>query len=370
MSVKVWDPAIALPKDLDDALQLIEQLETFEEKPNPKFLALAQVLLADSAFAGQWGAERMVEAAESCTCAIWAPRLPAGDAMPATRAVVEQAIALGLVAYVDAWQVVFLPAGGTVTPTQKARYDEDFEYYDSRLHARADVCRKLLKGFTEHFAQLGFFPSNLDPSETNRFAALSFYDRYIGEFSRPIHDGWQRLIVSVNHHDANTEFFKCSVGVCIGSKSVETIFTQVFGDGIRHIDTFFFNPALFLNGYDDGFAATNDLLVQELPALIERLAMPVLDLAVDINGLDVVMNESSRFPFSHSPHPLSPKNLADNFVSFGRQSCLKTLIVAWLARNPGFENRVATLREFVKTRVDVSEDDLEKLLAYLPTVSR
>jgi hypothetical protein len=368
MSVKVWDPAIALPKDLDDALQLISQLETFQEKPNPKFLALAHALLADSAFAGHWGAERILEKAENCTCAIWEPQLPAGDGMPAIRAVIQHATSLGLVAYRESRQVIFLPGGGTVTPAQKALHDGDFEDYDSRLYARAKVCQTLVDGFREHFAPLGFLPSNLDHSECNRFAALSFYDRHLGEFSRPTRDGWQRLVVGVNHHEADSEYFKCSVRVGIRSEPVETIFTNVFGEGIRWMDTFFFSPAIFLRDREDGFEATNDSLVRELPGLVERLAMPVLNFAREPGGLDEIMNVPSRFPFTYPLHPLTPQNLADSFVSFGRQSCLKTLIVSWLAQSPHFENRVATLREFVKTRVDVSENDLDRLVAYLRAI--
>jgi hypothetical protein len=369
MSVKVWDPAIALPKDLDDALQLISQLETFQEKPNPKFLALAHALLADSAFAGHWGAERILEEAENCTCAIWEPQIPAGDGMPAIRAVIQHATSLGLVAYRESRQVVFLPGGGTVTPAQKALHDGDFEDYDSRLHARAKVCQTLVDGFREHFAPLGFLPSNLDPTEFNRFAALSFYDRHLGEFSRRTRDGWQRLLVGVNHHDADSPYFECSVRVGVRSEPVETIFTHVFGEGNRRVDTFFFGPAIFLRDRADGFEATNESLMRELPALVERLAMPVLDLASEPVGLDEVMNIPSRFPFNYPLDPLTPQNLADSFVSCGRQSCLKTLIAAWLVRSPHFEARVASLREFVKTRVDVSENDLDKLVTYLRTSS-
>jgi len=371
MTVKVWDPAIARPKDLDDALQLIFQLETFKEKPNPKFLKLAKVLLADPAFIGLWGAERMLEDAENCTCAIWKPRLPAGDGMPAIRAVIQHATDIGLIAYEESRQVVFLPGGGTVTPAQKALHDGDFEAYDARLRARAELCQTLLKDFTEHFASLGFAPSNLDSTETNRFAGLSFSDSYIGEFSRSIDDGWQRIIVGVNDADADSEYFKCGVRVCIGNRSVETIFTKVFGDGIRWIDTFFFNPAILertqTHQHASQFPITNKSQVQALPALVEGLTMPVLDLANDLAGLDELMNVPSRFPVGYVPHPLAPKNLADEFVSHGRQSCLKPLIVAWLHRNPNFDNRVADLREFVKKRVDVSEADLERLVTYLRT---
>jgi len=142
-------------------------------------------------------------------------------------------------------------------------------------------------------------------------------------------------------------------------------FTRVFGEGIGRPDTFFFSPASFLPGFASAFPVTNPRLISELPAQVERLALPVLDLARDLRGLDVVMNDPSRFPLAHPPSALSPQNLADEFVSFGRKSCLKTLIVSWLARSPNFENRVAALRAFVRTRVDVSEADLDRLVACL-----
>jgi hypothetical protein len=365
MSVLVWDPAIARPKDLDDTLQLIEQLRTLQEKPHPKFLALAHALLADPAYVGGGDAERMLDEASNCASAIWEPRIPAGDGMPAIRAVIEQANALGLVAYRDSRQAVFLPGGRTVTPLQKRVSDEDFEDYDLRLSKRVRACRILLDGFTRHFEPLGFVPSNVESAAIPRSAALSFSDSHLGEFSRPVDDGWQRIILTVNDADADSEYFKCFVGAGVRRESVETIFTPVFGDGIRRPETFFFSPVAFLRDRADSLPVTSERLTSELPALVERLAMPVLDLARDLHGLDVVMNDPSRFPFTHSPPPLAPQNLADSFINFGRQSCLKTLIVSWLARSPNFENRVAALRAFVRTRGDVSEGDLDRLMAHL-----
>jgi hypothetical protein len=365
MSVLVWDPAIARPKDLDDTLQLIERLRTRQEKPHPKFLALAHALLADPAYVGGWGTERMLDEAKNCASAIWQPRIPAGDGMPAIRAVIEHANALGLVAYRDSRQAVFLPGGRTVTPPQKRLSDEDFEDYDLRLSKRVRACRILLEGFTRHFEPLGLVPSNVESAAIPRAAALSFSDSHLGEFSGPVDDGWLRLIVTVNDADADSEYFKCSVGAGVRHESVETIFTRVFGEGIRRPETFFFNPANFLPDRAENFAVTSERLMSELPMLVERLAMPVLDLSRDLSGLDAVMNDPSRFPFASAPNPRSPQNLADNFVNFGRQTCLKTLIVSWLAKSPNFENRVAALRAFVGTRADVSEADLDLLLAYL-----
>lgn len=365
MTVLVWDPAIARPKDLDDTLKLIDQLRTLQEKPNPKFLALARALLADPAYRGSWSvdANRLLEDATSCTCAIWEPRTPAGDGMPAIRAVIEYANALGLVAYRESRQALFLPGGRTVTPLQKRLHDEDFEAYDSRLSKRAAACRNLLEAFVRQLEPLGFVPGNVESTVTPRFAALSFADSHLGELVRPVQDGWQRLVITVNDADADSEYFQCFVSAGVRREAVEAIFTKIFGDGIRKPETFFFSPAIFLPGCPGGFGLGSERLSGELPALVEKLAMPVLDLARDLEGLDAVMNDPPRFPFVQPRHPQAPQNLADYFVSFGRKSCLKTLIVSWLAGSSNFETRVAALRAFVRTRVDVSEADLDLLLA-------
>jgi hypothetical protein len=367
MEVLVWDPAIARPKNLDDALTLIEQLKTLPERSNPKFLALARVLLTDPAYEGQWSvdADRFLDDAKNCACAIWAPRTPVGDAMPAIRAVIRHADALGLIAYRDSRQAVFLPGGRTVTPLQKRLSDEDFEAYDARLAKRVAACRSLLEGFVRHFEPLGFVPGSVEPGVTPRFAALSFADRHLGELVRSVEDGWQRLVITVNDADADSEYLKCFVTAGVRRESVEAIFTRTFGENIRKPETFFFGPSHLLPGCPDGFGLGSERLSVELPALVARLAMPVLDLARDLDGLDEVMNDPLRFPFVEPPHPQAPQNLADNFVSFGRQSCLKTLIVSWLVRSANFENRVAALRAFVRTRVDVSEADLDLLVAGL-----
>lgn len=201
-----------------------------------------------------------------------------------------------------------------------------------------------------------------------RSATLSFADSHLGTLSRPIEDGWQRLIFTVSDADADSEYFKCFVSAGVRCESVEAIFTQVFGEDIRRPETFFFSPAIFQRDRADAFPTTSAQQIGELPALVERLAMPVLDLARDLRGLDAVMNDPSRFSFAATAHPLMPKNLADHIVSFGRQSCLKALIASWMVGSSDFEHRVAALRAFVKTRVDVTEADLDRLLTQLRSI--
>ena len=366
MPVLVWDPAAARPEDLDDALRIIEALQALRQTPHPAFLALAERLLADPAYVGQWGVERMRDEARECAVGVWVPRLPAGDGMPAMRAVIRHAHALGLVAYDEARQAVLFPEGGTATPAQKQRHDEDFEYYEQRLAQRVAACRALSEGFARHVEPLGFVAGDrMETGPAPRSATLSFTDSHLATWSRPIEAGWQRLTVTVNDTDADSEYFKCHVDAGVRCDPVEAMFTQVFGEGARRPDTFFFDPAILAHARVNAFPVGNPALVGEVPAKAVQLAMPVLDLARDLRGLDAVMNDPSRFPFAWTAHPLAPKNLADHIMGFGRQSCLKALIVSRMAGSPGFEQRVATLRAFVVTRVDVGEADLDRLLARL-----
>jgi hypothetical protein len=261
---------------------------------------------------------------------------------------------------------VLFADGGTVTPAQKQRHDEDFEDYDRRLAQRVAACRALLEGFTGHFGSLGFVPGDtMEAGPAPRSASLSFTDSHLATLSRPIEAGWQRLVVTVNDADPDSGYFKCHVGAGVRHEPVEAIFTQVFGEGVGRPETFFFDPAIFARERVAAFPLTDAGHRNELPGMVARLAMPVLDLARDLRGLDAVMNDPSRFPFASTAHPLAPKNLADHIVSFGRQSCLKTLIVSRMAGSHDFEHRVATLRAFVATRVDVGEADLDRLLARL-----
>ncbi|MGN6153749.1 MAG: hypothetical protein ACTHOH_17350 [Lysobacteraceae bacterium] len=365
MPILVWDPAVARPEDLDDALRMIEQLGLLQQTPHPAFLALAERLLADPAYVGHWGVERMRDEARECAAGVWEPRLPAGDGMPAMRAAIRHAHALGLAAYDEARQAVLFPGGGTVTPAQKRRHDEDFEDYDRRLAQRGAVCRALLEGFTAHFGPLGFLEGDrMETSPAPRSATLSFTDSHLVTLSRPIGAGCQRLIVTVNDADPESGYFKCHVGAGVRHDPVEAIFTQVFGEGVGRPETFFFDPAIFARERLNAFPASRAERVG-LPARVAQLAMPVLDLARDLRGLDAAMNDPSRFPFACTAHPLAPKNLADHIVSFGRQSCLKPLIVSRMAGSRDFEERVAALRAFVATRVNVGEADLDRLLARL-----
>jgi hypothetical protein len=98
MPVLVWDPAAARPRDLDDALRIIERLRLQPQTPHPAFLALAKRLLADPPYVGQWGVERMRDEARECAAGVWEPCLPAGDGMPAMHAAIRHAHALGLAA--------------------------------------------------------------------------------------------------------------------------------------------------------------------------------------------------------------------------------------------------------------------------------
>jgi hypothetical protein len=131
-------------------------------------------------------------------------------------------------------------------------------------------------------------------------------------------------------------------GILLNSKAADFVVTGC-GTGMGSMlacNSIFFSPATFLRDRADSLPVTSERLMSELSALVERLAMPVLDLARDLRGLDIVMND--------------PCDLL-----------LPTHSIRSQAKSPNFENRVAALRAFVRTRADVSEGDLDRLVAYL-----
>ncbi|MEP6876011.1 MAG: hypothetical protein ABI887_16760, partial [Burkholderiales bacterium] len=180
-------------------------------------------------------------------------------------------------------------------------------------------------------------------------------------------DGYQCVLMSVI---GDAPFLRCVFRCGHRCEEVEAIFEQVVGPAIRIRETFWFNPSIFVGSSGGALPIQNSAEIRAVLDVLERHGMPPLDLAREPGGLDRLMNEPQRFPFSFPDlHPQAPHNLADEYVSSGRNSCLKTLIVAWLARNPAFENRVADLRKFVAQRVDVSEKDLARVGDHLRAMS-
>lgn len=348
--LSLWDGALLLPASFDQACLGLERLEAQRPGPNPKFLALAQALQAQPRVDAGWSAP-LVERVRRAPEAVWNLSLPGDNLVSALQAVVNQATALGLVVFSEPLAMVFLPGGGVLPPEMQPQWAElTAQLQDSPLLTKTEVAQLTATLLRERLAPHGFVPRMIGTG-------------WDAGFVRPTLDGYQSVQMRVTGSGPD---FKCMLRCGHRSDEVEAIFEEIFGNEIRIPETFWFHPTAFVGAKSGSVPIENSGEIRALLDLFDRHALPVLELARQPGGLDQVMNQPQLFPFDYPGlHPLASQNLADEYVSYGRNLSLKPLIVAWLARNPAFEDRLAALRTFVQGRADVSEADIARVVDHL-----
>jgi hypothetical protein len=346
----LWDGTLLLPTSFDQARLGLERLKGQQLGPNPIFLALTQALQSQPTVDAGW-VQALAERARRLPDTVWNLSLPADGLVQTLQAVVHQATALGLVVFSEPLGMVFLPGGGVLPPNMQSQWAELTAHLQASPPLnKTEVTQLTATLMREQLAPHGFVPRRIE-------------DECDAQFVRPTRDGYQSVLMRVID---DSPFPRCVVRCGHRSEEVENIFEQIFGPAIRIPWTFWFNPSIFVGASGGDLPIENSAGIRAVLGIVERYGMPPLDLAREPGGLDRLMNEPQRFPFSFpNLHPQAARNLADEYVSAGRNLCLKTLIVAWQARNPAFENRVADLRKFVVKRVDVSEKDLSRVVDHL-----
>lgn len=348
--LSIWDGAQLLPTSFEQACQSLERLEAQRPGPNPRFLAFAQALQSRPDMPAGWKGP-LAEQASRVPEAVWHLSLPADDLVSALQAVVEHATALGLVVLSEPLAMAFLPKGVILPPEMREQWAQLSAQLQATLPlTKAEVVRLTATLLRKRLAPHGFIPRMMGTG-------------WDAVFVRPTQDGYQCVQMRIM---GDSPGFKCMLRCGHRSDHVEALFEQIFGSELRIPQTFWFHPTVFVGADTGSLPIENTGEIRALLDVFERHSMAVLDLAREPGGLDKVMNEPQRFPFSYTDlHPLAPQNLADEYISYGRDLCLKPLIVAWLARNPGFEDRVAVLRKFVQGRADVSESDIARVVNHL-----
>ncbi len=347
--LSLWDGALLLPSSFEQACGNLERLEAQRPGPNPKFLALAQALQIEPPASAGWP-QILVQRAQHKLEAVWHLSLPADDLVTALRAVVERATALGLVVFSEALGMVFLPGGAVLPPAMQEQWAELTAQHALPPLTKVEVAQLTATLMRERLAKHGFLPRRIS-------------DDWDAQFVRPTSDGFQSVQMRII---GELPLLRCVVRCGHRCEEAEAIFAQVFGPDSRTSETFWFNPSAFVGSAGGGLPAENSAEIRTALDVVESHGLPPLDLASQPGGLNGLMNEPQRFPLTTpGRHPLAPKNLADEYVSYGENLCLKPLIVAWLARSPAFEQRVDDLRKFVQSRVDVSEKDLDRLVEHL-----
>ena len=349
----IWDgtgtqPA---PTTFAQAGHTLERLETQRPGPNANFIALARVLQDQCSGAADAWAGKLVAQAQAWSEAVWPLSLPPDQHLSALRIAVEQATALGLTVLDDALGLVFLPGGQVLPPEMQAQWADMQRQLDAAPPSlsQAEVTQLTATLLRDLLAPHGFAPG---PRSKD----------WDVEFVRPTRDGHQTVAMRIT----NRYGFRCMFRCGHRSEPVETLFSAVFGDSLRVPETVWFHPTAFVGARTGFVSIENTGEIRAALAVLERHALPVLDLARQAGGLDKLMNEPQRFPFTYpNLHPLGPQTLAAELRNSGGRSCLKPLIVAWMAHNPHFDGLVASLREFVKPRVDVTDADITQLVDWL-----
>ncbi len=348
--LSLWDSTLLTPTSFDQARLGMASLEAQRPGPNPKFLALAQALRSQPRLDAGW-AQTLVDQAAQRPEAVWSMSLPAKGLIQTLQAVVQQATGLGLVVWSEPLGMVFLPGGGVMPPAMQLQWLElTAQLSASPPLTKTEVAQLTATLMREQLAPHGFVPRRIG-------------EDWDAQFFRPTRDGYQSVQMRVIGEEP---YLRCVVSCGHRSDEVESIFEQIFGQEIRRPETFWFNPSIHIGFRNGGIPIENASDLRRVLDVLARHGLPPLDLAREPGGLNQLMNEPARFPFSYpNLHPQAPRNLADEYVSNGRNTCLKPLIVAWLAKSPAFESRVEDLRRFVEQRVDVSVGEVERVVGWL-----
>ncbi len=337
-----------MPATVEEAGKAMLEFERHAPGPNPKFVELARAMLSHFPEADSWPNDPLAEA-RSCEDAVWAFSLPDEDLPQVIRLVVKHATALGLVVYGDQLGMAFLPDGRVLPEHLASQWAELGEYLDKgpKPFSKAQVQKLAAAYLGEALERHGFAPS--------REAGTK-----VTTFRRTTSDGVQRIELIVHGYAPD---FECVVMCAHRNDQAEAISDALFPNPV---DTLYFNVDVFHEPFGETgrIPIKNMEQIRAMVAMVETYGMPVLDTAAAPGGLDRVMNEPELFPFHYGKaYPLRSPNLSQELITLGRFDGLKALIVAWLAHNPKFEERVAAVREVMKLRGD--EAHLERLLEHL-----
>lgn len=349
----LWDARLACPTSLASACQQLEQLSAQSPGVNPNFLALVLALSVNgvqSVTQPRWLRSRNEES-RALTGAVWRMYTPEDEAAQILPAVVDHATGLGLVVLSQALDLVFLPGGRVLPDDPRAPGTPAAVRIAGALRAgQPGTLVRMGNDLQTLLAPHGFAPQPAGSDGQVRFA-------------RAVERGTQEVSLLVKSaHGVDHADVWCS----LVDAPLEAVFAEVFAPPARGPVSFFFTPGAFRGHRFGHITVENAAQRQAVIDDVARHGLPVLDLARSLPGLDRLMNQRQLFPYSFPGlDPRAPQTLADDAVNVGRLGCLKVLVAAHLAGNPQFEQRVEDLRRFVQGRADVTEAQLDQLVAHL-----
>lgn len=340
-SIYLYDPsqaALAQPRSLADFGDVLLALQDRSPGPNARFQRFAHLLLAGAATDWEWPGDPAATA-RTHAGALWNFDLPHDDPVRAMRRVIDCAVAAGLAAYDDQIGLGFLPDGRVIPAEREAEWRASVEAIDEepRRKTTAAMRRELRAAMEAALAASGFAFDG--PTAKARKADVVFF--------RPIEGGHQAIDAYLQGASPQ---FQCRIN-CYGF--LDRI-TQLHLGPLRDPKlmpqprTYYFE----LEDLAEGFEAKRLFVepeerLRDLMGLLSGKALPLLDSARDVAGIDALMNDDA-----------SPMK-----ASMWRWCTVSALAVAHLAGRPDFDRLADEIVASARTRVDGTPGALERLLA-------
>lgn len=350
-SIALWDPRRFGPEpaDFEAACRMYVKLAEAPDEPNNTFAIFAQRIQShvqiylgkDEVLMHMFG--HFVEVAKSCQRALFIIDMPANARSELLPLMATTASALGLVLFDESSGLVLTQQGVLEAPWRGgARADARKEEPSDFPTKLADFKKKALLDLNAFFSKHGFLEGK-----------ILRYGEYQDVLQREVVGGVQQIsfVIESKYGDFFTHIY-----VSVDSPAVASVWDAF---GVRpQFRPVYFNVGSVFYGQElciKSWADWDDVM----QCLAHKL-MPVLDRAVDIQGMDAVAN-GAEFP-----------DVRDRGAwVMGRQ--LNALIVAKLAGNPSYADLVNTLGESYlgKTTGETRQERLmefNRLVNYLSTV--
>ncbi|MDM0039661.1 hypothetical protein QTH89_24685 [Variovorax sp. J22G21] len=275
--------ALPLPTSFEDLESLRQTLLGKPDGKNLRFIEFA--LRFEDRFpvrageaAGRAGSPGPLDRASAVRCAAWHFDLPFVETMPAYRAAVEIAGALGLVAYDPELGIGFLP-DGQVIPAEFAQSDTTVPPADDTLRGEEEVRAVLAPALTRVLASHGFA---LEPEPAGSLVRTISLARTLGPVRQRLHVQLGRyeevaLMLQVEH-DACTAVYVAAHG------------QESHADDALRLSLKFFTPGL--DGNHRWYLERRSQLAPLLEMVRDKL-LPLAELSRDLTGLDQLLNDDS-----------------------------------------------------------------------------
>ena len=342
--IQVWQHPAQLPqpKSFEDVQGSLEQMRQVElTEPEPRFEALAKAMLktwpSSDMFSEDdpdrndaiWLNSPLKEVRELVRSGVWDFEMPREETEAVMLKLLEEAKPLGLTLLNEEMEMAWLPSGQILPPERAGDWNKYVEIVKAEPPKRSKTQVKTIvrKMLTTMLGKYGFEASR----GPNYYQGSDFY------FRRQVEVGEQVVFGSVRTH---RDEYKLGLACRGAEKRSQEIFAAVFGARAHEEGGEYFFGAYKELGCKTSIHGNpplgTDAEIQQAIDALEEGAICALQIARDLPGLNRMLNDENVLPERKTD--ISGYVMSRNFLP---------LMIAWLARNPRFDELVDLCFNFI-----------------------